>query len=490
MSLYDIIIPADHLHRKINELMDFSFVYQELKDKYCENLGRTAVHPIAMFKYLLLKYIYNLSDRGVVERSRYDMSFKYFLDLQPEDQVIDASSLTKFRKQRLKDICILDLLIQKSVELALKEGVIKNPHAIIIDATHTDSKYQRLRRGKMYARQIEHIESAVKVTKIPCTIPEKPKDYRYKAEETRAYGREFITALRENTVCQLPQIKEDIELLEEMLDDEIDAYDRSPDNEARVGHKSPTKSFYGYKTHLAMTEDRIITAATITSGEKTDGKELKELVEKSRKNGLSVEEVIGDCAYSTINNLLYLKGEKNGSGESEGIRLVAPARPAMKIGQRQAEKGFEYNKDAGMMQCPQGYLAKKKHFERRTTNYKNNGYKYTFDIENCKKCPKREGCYKEGQKIKQCRVGVKKDFYKLQEDFQKSEYFKKRYQIRYMIEAKNGELKNRHGYETCEMKGIRGLELQGAVTIFVVNLKRILKLKGESLPQIQEMEEE
>ena len=49
-----------------------------------------------MFKYLLLKSIYDLSDVDVVERSKYDMSFKYFLDMAPEDEVINPSSLTKF----------------------------------------------------------------------------------------------------------------------------------------------------------------------------------------------------------------------------------------------------------------------------------------------------------------------------------------------------------------------------------------------------------
>lgn len=56
-SLYDLIIPKDNLLRQINDLVDFSFVYQELQDKYCHDNGRTAESPIRMFKYLLLKVI-------------------------------------------------------------------------------------------------------------------------------------------------------------------------------------------------------------------------------------------------------------------------------------------------------------------------------------------------------------------------------------------------------------------------------------------------
>ena len=67
----------------------------------------------------LLKSIFDLSDVDVVERSKYDMSFKYFLAMAPEDDVINPSSLTKFRRLRLQDVRLLDLLIQKTVELAL-----------------------------------------------------------------------------------------------------------------------------------------------------------------------------------------------------------------------------------------------------------------------------------------------------------------------------------------------------------------------------------
>lgn len=68
-----------------------------------------------MFKYLLLKDIYKLSDVEVLERSFSDMAFKYFLALSPEDSVIEPSSLTKFHKLRIKDERLLDLLIVKSI---------------------------------------------------------------------------------------------------------------------------------------------------------------------------------------------------------------------------------------------------------------------------------------------------------------------------------------------------------------------------------------
>ncbi|MBO2943645.1 transposase [Paenibacillus sp. F411] len=68
-------------------------------------------------------------------------------------------------------------------------------------------------------------------------------------------------------------------------------------------------TFFGFKTHYAMSDERIITAATITTGEKSDGKQLQPLIEKSVAAGVTVKTVIGDTAYSEKDNLIYTKGE-------------------------------------------------------------------------------------------------------------------------------------------------------------------------------------
>ncbi len=145
MAIYDIVIPKDNMLRQFNEMVDFSFVLEELKDKYCLDNGRNAVPPVRMFKYLLLKSIFDLSDIDVVERSKYDMSFKYFLDMAPEDMVIDPSSLTKFYKLRLKDVELLDMLIQKTVEIALEKNLMQSK-SIIVDATHTKARFNQKAR--------------------------------------------------------------------------------------------------------------------------------------------------------------------------------------------------------------------------------------------------------------------------------------------------------------------------------------------------------
>ena len=60
MEIYDLVIPKDNLLRQIKELVDFSFIYDELLANYSMDNGRTAVTPIRMFQYLLLTSIYAL----------------------------------------------------------------------------------------------------------------------------------------------------------------------------------------------------------------------------------------------------------------------------------------------------------------------------------------------------------------------------------------------------------------------------------------------
>ena len=103
-ELYDILVKPDNFWRQLNDMIDFSFVYVELKDKYYSTMGRTSEDVMWMFKYLLLKSYLKLSDRGLVERIQTDLLFKYFLGYDPEEtKLINPSLLTVFRRERSKD---------------------------------------------------------------------------------------------------------------------------------------------------------------------------------------------------------------------------------------------------------------------------------------------------------------------------------------------------------------------------------------------------
>ena len=467
-SLYDLIVPKENLLRKINDLIDFSFIYDELLNKYCTNNGRNAESPVRMFKYLLLKTIYTVSDVDLVERSQYDMSFKYFLDMNPEDDVINPSSLTKFRKLRLKDTDLLNLLINKTVTIAIEKGIIRSK-SIIVDATHTLSRSNPFLAIDVLRERSKFLRKTVYLfdDQFKDCMPE--KNTENDLEKELAYCKELEKRIENDpSINTIPAVKEKLNLLKETVDDTQENLILSKDTDAKTGHKSAESSFFGYKTHLAMTEERIITAAVVTSGEKGDGPELPKLLEISQENGIDVDAIIGDGAYSGKENL-KITSEQN-------IKIVAKLNPSITQGFRKDENKFDYNKDADRFVCPAGHLAIRKARGGTKDVGSNQVDTYYFDVEKCKSCHLKEGCYKDGAKTKTYSVSIKSELHQDQMAFQETEYYKEKAKHRYKIEAKNSELKNAHGYDRAISYGINNMQMQGAMAIFTVNLKRILKL--------------
>ena len=95
--LYDHIVPQDHLLRKINEVVDFSFVTDLVRDRYTPNFGRPAEDPEFMLRLCLLQYLYGDSDRQVIENARINVAYKYFLGLAVDEEVPDDTTISYFR---------------------------------------------------------------------------------------------------------------------------------------------------------------------------------------------------------------------------------------------------------------------------------------------------------------------------------------------------------------------------------------------------------
>lgn len=478
-ELYDIVIKPDNFWKQLSDMVDFSFVYEELKNKYSSTMGRTCEDIIRMFKYLLLKSYFKLSDRGLVERTETDLLFKYFLGYEPEEtKLINPSLLTVFRRERLKDEAenLMDKLINKTVEIALEKGLIEVKNKIIVDSTHTNAMFRHISPREELIRQAKELRKSV--YKIDETMHDKmPKKREVSGllEDQIEYTKELLKLVEDDgRYTKLPGIKEQIDYLKETMKDTEIELEYSKDQDAKVGHKTADTSFFGYKTHIAMTPERIITAANITTGEKHDGKELQKLIEKSEKSGIEVDAIIGDGAYSEKDNLEYCS--------EHNIKNISKLSKSVTHGNGKNKEGFEYNKDAGMYVCKAGHMAirKSKQGSKSDGNGKNTQVEcYYFDVEKCKHCPLKEGCYKEGAKSKTYNVKIKTDTHINQMDYMKTEEFQKLYSERYKIEAKNAELKNNYRYDKAIGCGKLGITVQGATTLFLTNMKRIIKLNEE-----------
>ena len=391
--------------------------------------------------------------------------------------MIEPSLLTKFRRTRLSKIDLVDKTIEETMKIAIEKKLIKS-QAIIVDSTHSTSKYnQKAPKDAMLQllkelRKQSYRTDEKQAETIKKGMPTKPRNDA-DLKECMEYGKKIVSYIKSEDKLQTNiALQEKARYVEELIEDNLEELQLSSEPDAKVGHKSVDTSFFGFKNHLAINEERIITAATVTTGEVHDGKELQKLVEKSEKNGMRVKTVIGDGAYAEKNNLEY--------GKEKQIDIVANVSSTVRHGNRKDANKYEFNKDAEMYVCPAGHMAirtartgKKNQVNQAQTQT------YYFDIEKCKTCQMRNGCYKEGAKSKTYSVSITKPIHKEQIEYMETEEFRKKMRQRYKIEAKNAELKNNVGLRTNQNLGLLGMKIQLASAIFVTNMKRIIILMDQ-----------
>lgn len=198
-----------------------------------------------MFKYLLLKCIYDLSDRDLMERAKYDLSFKYFLDLAPEDEVLHPTALTKIRTLRLKDINLLDLLINKTVEIALSHNLIDS-RSLIVDATHTLSKYMARKPQEVLHERAKNLRKSVYQVNESLKDRFPTRNDKDDLDAKLVYCQELIEIVESNGVLmKYPKIKEKVNILKENIEDDLNHLNSLGEDEAKIGYKSEDKSFLG-----------------------------------------------------------------------------------------------------------------------------------------------------------------------------------------------------------------------------------------------------
>lgn len=185
----------------------------------------------------------------------------------------------------------MDKLINKTVEIALEKGLIEVKNKIIIDSTHTNAMFHHISPREELIKQAKELRKSIyKIDESMHDKMPKKREASGLLEDQIEYTKELLKIVKDDgKFTALPGIKEQVECLEETMNDTEIELEYSKDQDAKVGHKTADTSFFGYKTHIAMTPERIITAATITSGEKPDGKELVNLIEKSGNNGIEAE---------------------------------------------------------------------------------------------------------------------------------------------------------------------------------------------------------
>ncbi|MBU2704220.1 hypothetical protein Ga0466249_005377, partial [Sporomusaceae bacterium BoRhaA] len=229
--------------------------------------------------------------------------------INPDEDLPDASLLAKFRTQRLKGTGVDDI-IKEVVRQCVEKNIIKGT-GLSIDATHTVANTGKLvpeRIMKHLAKKIlKNIEKESGA--LPAGLNTEIPDYKVIEDhsEAKATMKTYLEGMMEEVenkvdITIMPETEKAIAEAKEILSDEkfiIQKGVRSlVDKDARVGYKSKTDSFFGYKVEFAMIpEERIITAVQTCDGAYVDGNKFDELYNRSKECGCNIKEFYGDKAY-------------------------------------------------------------------------------------------------------------------------------------------------------------------------------------------------
>ncbi len=132
----DELVPKDHLLRRIDAAVDFSFIHDLTAPLYCADNGRPPLDPTLMFKALFLGYLFGIrSERQLAGEIEVNVAYRWFLRLSLREKVFDASTLSQNRRRRYQDESVAQAIFDRIVEQAMGLGLVEG-RTLYTDSTH------------------------------------------------------------------------------------------------------------------------------------------------------------------------------------------------------------------------------------------------------------------------------------------------------------------------------------------------------------------
>ena len=136
MTTMEEIVPQDSIFRKIDKYIDFTFIYDEVKDLYCENNGRPSIDPVVLFKLVFIQTIDGIkSMRQTCKKIKVDAEYRWFLGIPFGVDTPHFSTFSKNYERRFKDSDIFEKIFINIVNQAIKYNLVDGT-TFYTDSTH------------------------------------------------------------------------------------------------------------------------------------------------------------------------------------------------------------------------------------------------------------------------------------------------------------------------------------------------------------------
>lgn len=420
-------VPQDHLLRKIQEKIDFDFIYAEVKDSYGDN-GNVSIPPPAILKMMLLLVLYNVrSERELMETIPMRLDWLWFLGYDFDSEVADHSVLSKARARWGAEAfrSFFERIVWQCVEAGLVDG-----SKIFVDSSLVDADASNNSVIDTRSLKVQLCES---YKKLEARLEEK-------SESTDCSGRRY--------------------------DKKNSRYISTTDPDASIVNRGKPK--LSYQVHRVVDErSEVITATETTTGDVNEAHEMVSLLESHHMNtGMQADTVVADSKYGTIENFLDCHDRGVEAHMPDLKESTAKRIERLKIF---PEERFEYDRESDTYRCPAGHRLKPRslHMSRQSRDY-------AAPKKVCAACYLREQCTKNksGRTIK--RHLRQEDLDRMREA-SRSAKAKRDIKTRKYLMERSFARGTRYGFDRARWRGLWRVQIQEYLISAVQNIEVLLR---------------
>ena len=441
MITIEELVPNDHLLRKINKAIDFSFIRDLTKDLYCHDNGRPAIDPVVLFKMIFIGYLFGIrSERRLVKEIQVNMAYRWFLGFGIRDKIPDASTISQNRRRKFKDTNIAQDIFDNIVLQAMKRKLIDGK-VLYTDSTHLKANANKGKYVDKIVRRntqsyLEELDEAVE-------------------EDRSRHGKKPLKSKPASTpVKRIKQSTTD------------------PDSGYMFRDGKP-KGFFYLDHRTVDGRFGLITDTHITSGAAHDSTPYLDRLDRQRDRfGFKVDEVGLDAGYFTSH---ICKGLE----DREVFGVISYCRPPRRKGFL-PKRAFEYIETTDSYICPEGHILK-----YRTTSRE--GFRmYASNPEKCCKCRLLSQCTSSANMTKIITRHVWQDSKDRVNQNRLTGRGRQMYSRRKeTVERSFADAKELHGHRYARMRGLSKVKEQSLLCAACQNIKKIAMLVAPQSPLLK-----
>ncbi len=440
MISLDQLVPEDHLLRKIDKYVDFSFIYDLVEDKYSPDFGRPSLDPVTLIKLPLIQCMFGIkSMRQTMKEIEVNVAYRWFLGLDFFDDVPHFSTFGKNYKRRFEGTDLFEQIFTQILLQCMKQGLV-DTSTFYVDATHVKAaanskKAKKIlvakKTAKFYDEQLREEIDKDREDHGKKPLKDKDDDDNNGGNSPAGGGEQ-----KEKKVS-------------------------TTDPESGWFHKGEHKEVFAYSVEAASDKHGWIMGYTIHPGNEHDSQTFPAIYEKLKEYG--PEKIVVDAGYKTpaIAKMLI----------DDGITPIMPyKRPMTKKGFfRKSEYVYDEHYDCYI--CPNDQI-----LSYRTTN--RDGYReYKSDPKVCESCPYLSRCTKSKLHQKTVVRHVWEDYLEQCEDIRQTNGMRDIYDKRKQtIERIFGTAKEHHGMRYTQMIGKAKMSMKVGLTFACMNMKKLVRI--------------